>query len=333
MATTVIQAFNDFQKNTVNLDSQETEIAIKSRDWLVEQVHSFPIKEASFPLLYSEKDIYFGSFARKTKKRPLDDIDIMIGLHGQGCTYYEVGTEIHITVPDQASTLVELRHENSTELNSRKVINKFVALLKTVSQYESAQINRRQEAATLKMLSYEWNFDIVPCFFTAEDAFGRTYYIIPDGNGNWKKTDPRVDHDRITRVSGKHGGNVRNAIRIMKFWNRRPTMPSMSSYMFENMLLDYYETCSGTASQYVDLEIPNLLAYVSNAIYNPVYDPKSIQGDLNDLSNDDKKDISNRCAQDYYKAIEARKLEGAEEYEKSIKKWTEIFGPEFPEFG
>ena len=74
-------------------------------------------------------------------------------------------------------------------LNSRKVIEKFKSGLNNVSQYGSSEINRYQEAVTLKLLSYTWNFDIVPCFFTADDVNGKNYYLISDGNGDWKKTD------------------------------------------------------------------------------------------------------------------------------------------------
>ena len=78
MATTVTSAFEEFLKNTVNLDADDVKSARSSRTWLIGKIHAFPIHDSSFPALYSEKDINFGSFARHTKKRPLDDIDMMI---------------------------------------------------------------------------------------------------------------------------------------------------------------------------------------------------------------------------------------------------------------
>lgn len=79
MATTVNNAFSEFLKDKVNLDSNESKIARSSRDWLIEQIHKFDSEEG-FPTLYNDKDIFFGSFARRTKLRELDDIDIMIAL-------------------------------------------------------------------------------------------------------------------------------------------------------------------------------------------------------------------------------------------------------------
>jgi len=332
MARTVNAAFDEFMKDSVNLDSDRTKKARSSRDWLVDQIKEFPNKDSDFPAIYTEKNIFFGSFARRTKKRPLDDIDMMIALKAQGCTYSEYADRIELSVPDSSSQFKKLCNENTFILNSKKVINLFVKNLKNVSQYENADIKRNQEAATLKLLSYEWNFDVVPCFFTKEDAFGKTYYIIPDGNGNWKKTDPRLDRDRTSNVNTSKSGRVLPVIRAIKYWNNRPTMPSMGSYLLENMILDYYENNSSETSQYVDVEVVNILGDIKSRIYNTVNDPKNIQGNINNLTWDEKTKISNRASSDYEKAKEARKLEDEGKQEESINKWGEIFGNEFPEY-
>jgi len=339
MAKTVITAFNEFLKNTVNLDPDETKTARNSRDWLVGRIESFPYKEGSmFPWLYSEKHIHFGSFARKTKIRELDDIDIMICLSALGSVYSEYSNGIVITVPDSADRLKRLcdtepNYPNPKNyLNSRKVINTFISKLKSVSQYGNADISRNMEAAVLNLVSYAWSFDIVPCFFTVPDAFERTYYIIPDGYGKWKKTDPRKDRDRVTNINQKNDGNVLNIIRIMKFWNRRPTMPSMSSYLIETMIVDYYENCTGTASSFVDIDIPHVLEYIKSNIFSNVNDPKGIQGNINTLTSEERIKIYGRAELDRQKALEARQYENEKNHEASIKKWAEIFGPSFPSY-
>ncbi|MEH2461496.1 hypothetical protein [Nostoc sp.] len=333
MARTVNVAFDDFLRNYVNLDPNDTAQARKSRDWLVEeQIHSFPEKDIYFPTLYSEKDIYFGSFARRTKKRELDDIDIMIVLSGEGGYYHEyIDGVIEIYVPDSAYKLKRLCFDGTNKLNSRKVINKIIALLNKVPHYEKADINRNLEAATLKLKSYYWNFDIIPCFFTKPDFSGRTYYLIPDGQGNWKKTDPRIDRDRVTEINQSHDGNILNLIRLMKFWNRRPTMSSMSSYLLENMILDYYSNnLYRKASSYVDLEVPNLLQYIRDNIFNSVNDPKGIQVNINNLKLDERSSIWARAHIDNIKALDARQLESQNNHQLSISKWREVFGTNFP---
>jgi hypothetical protein len=332
MVATVNEAFSVFLRDSVNLDPGETQQARNSRDWLLSQIHLFPDQDEDFPRLYSEKDISFGSFARRTKKRPLDDIDIMVALSAEGGVYHEFTDKIEIYVSQSAHKLKALCFEGTTTLNSRKVINKFVSSLSQIPQYKKAEVKRNMEAATLNLVSYPWTFDLVPCFFTSKDWSNRDYYLIPDGQGHWKKTDPRIDRDRVSEVNQSHNGNVLNAIRLMKYWNRRPTMPSMSSYLLENMILDFYSTQYAKASQYVDLEVPKVLQYIQTSIFSSVNDPKGIQGNINQLSYEEKEKVSKRSYRDYLKALEARNLEEEGDHKLSITKWSEIFGEEFPAY-
>ncbi|MEG8161003.1 hypothetical protein L2D24_29010 [Escherichia coli] len=138
------------------------------------------------------------------------------------------------------------------------------------------------------MVSKDWNFDIVPCFITSEDAFGRTYYLIPDGNGHWKFTDPRKDRDRVTTINVQNNGNVLNVIRAVKYWQRRPTMPSMSSYLLETLILDYYAGRT-SCSSFVDMELEALFRHLGQSVRYSVNDPKGIQGDINSLSAEARK--------------------------------------------
>jgi len=330
MVRTVNEAFNVFLENYVNLDPKETCLARRSRDWLISQIHSFPVKDKEFPNLYSERDILFGSFARRTKKRELDDIDIMIALSAEGSYYNEFTDNIAIYVHPSADKLKAFCYENTNILNSRKVINKFISLLGGVSQYGKSDIKRNKEAATLNLTSYTWTFDIVPCFFTVKDQFNRDYYLIPDGNGNWKKTDPRIDRQRFTDTNQLHNGNLLNVIRLMKYWNKRPTMPSMPSYLIENMILDYYAAQYEKASQYLDLEVIKLLPYIRNAIFLEVNDPKGIQGNINSLNYEDKVKISQRASLDYSKSLEAVEFKRQSNHRLSIAKWREVWGLNFP---
>lgn len=333
MTTSIITAFNEFQANIVNLDTEQTKTARSSRNWLIDRVHEFDEKYDDFPRLYNEKDIGFGSFARNTKKRPLDDIDMMICMSADEASYGEYNGTIEITVPERSKKLRALCFDDSDKLSSRKVINKFIEKLKEISQYDNAEIHRNQEACTLKLKSYDWNFDIVPCFFTTEDLQGKTYYIIPDGEWNWKKTDPRIDKEKTTRINQKHDGRVLNIIRMIKYWNKRQTMPSMPSYLLENMILDYFDSKTTTASSYVDVEIPSLLLHINSQVFYPVYDPKGIQGDLNTLSLEQRDKISSRAYSDHVKALAAREHERKDEIRSCFSKWQEIFGSDFPKYG
>ena len=109
-------------------------------------------------------------------------------------------------------------------------------------------------------------------------------------------------------------------------------MPTMGSYLLENMILDYYAEQTTVASKFVDREIEKVLLEIHRRVSNPVNDPKDIQGNLNNLSSEDKKKIKDRAYQDYSKAFDARQLEIAKNDKDSISKWIEIFGDNFPKY-
>jgi hypothetical protein len=330
MATNVNDAFNQFLKDYVRLDSTRSDIAKASKNNLVAEIQKFP-NDGKFLALHTDVSIDYGSFSRKTKIRPLDDIDLMIVLHAEGNWRNEYSDRIEILVQSTATKQMALCNEGTNILNSIKVINKFKEYLSKVSYYDKAEIKRNQEAVTLNLKSYEWVYDIVPCFITSPLYDGTTFYLIPDGKGNWKATDPRIDKRRAIDTNAGQEVSVLDMVRIIKYWNKRATMPTMKSYFLENLILNYYSS-GVTSSKYVDIEIPHILAYIHNNIHNILNDPKGFQGDINHLTYTERDSIKAKAATDYHKAKEARQFESDGKMKQSIAKWGEIFGSEFPTY-
>ena len=330
MALTVNSAFSEFLSDVIRIHPDRNDVAKRSKVNLVSEIKKFPADGMFLDLHTYLPSIDYGSFSRKTKIRPLDDIDLMIVLHAQG-NWREpnCGGGFTIHVPNEAHKQVALCNPGTNVLNSIKVINKFKDYLGKVSSYRNAEIKRNQEAVTLE-LSYEWVYDIVPCFITAPDSMGRDFFLIPDGKGNWKSTDPRVDKQRTTNINTKQEVSVLDVIRIMKYWTKRPTATTMGSYFLECLILQYYDSYGVTSSKYIDIELPKLFKYVYDQIHNPLADPKGFQGDLNTLSWDERNSIKARASLDYNRSNEARHLETEGKQKESIMKWREIFGPEFP---
>lgn len=332
MITTVNDAFGIFLCDKVNLDPDETKKARNSRDWLMGQINALPNRDSNFPTLYESEHLYYGSFARRTKIRLLNDIDLMVCLSAQGSTYLEYSDRIEITANPSASQLTPLRHNNSDLLNSICVVNAFVKNLGRIGHYQKAEIKRNQQAAVLNLSSYDWSFDIVPCFITTADILGRTFYLIPDGNGHWMMTDPRIDKAQATTVNQQHSGNVLNIVRLLKFWTKRPIAPTIPSYLLETMIFNYYAHKPSMHS-WPDMEIPDLLDHIAWAIQWAVNDPKGIQGDINRLTYDERKSISTVATDHAEYARQARQHESNGDHKASIKEWQRVFGPCFPSFG
>lgn len=329
MAKTVSSAFTEFMRNTVNLESQKVEQARRSRDFLKSKISNF---DDFFPL-YSDKNIDYGSFARKTKIRELDDIDMIFTLKANGCTWSEdLNGTVYLHSPEYSQEYTNFCHSNSLNLNSRKIINKFITSLKSIPHYTKANIHRNMQSASFTLDSYDWNFDIVPAFMTTENMLGKSFYIIPDGYGNWIKTDPRIDRTRVTTINQNHNGKILDIIRIIKYWQRRATMPSISSYLLENIVLEYYENNNSTS--YIDFDIRDIFRYLVNRIYQDLQDPKKIQGNINTLTFEDKVKISYKANNDFTIASNAIRFETQEKNPiRSIIEWRKIFGSNFPSYG
>jgi len=180
-----------------------------------------------------------------------------------------------------------------------KVINKFLSALSNIEHYKSADIHKRGEAATLKLTSYEWNFDIVPCFYTVD-----SFYLIPDGKGNWKATNPNIDQELITNVNQEYNGLVLQLIRTLKYWNRHNSTNTIGSYLFEQIVINFVNQKT-ELSQWIDFDIRDFFSYLSNNIFSPVYDPKGIQGNINSLTIEEQNSISKKAKWAFNKAKEA----------------------------
>ncbi|WP_312315154.1 hypothetical protein [Empedobacter brevis] len=327
MAKTVDTSFSEFNRDIVNLNPDRTTKAISSRDWLLGQLITLESKEdLNFPFEYQDKHIKFGSFARKTKIRDLDDIDLMFCFTANGATYLKDGSTYYIQTPNADQRLKDL--SDNDILNSRRFVNKVKNSLSKIEHYKSAELHSRGEAATLSLQSYEWVFDIVPCFYTDTDL-----YLIPNGTGNWKATDPRIDQNLVTSTNQNYNGKLLQLIRTLKYWNRHNFSNTIGSYLFEQFVVNFVNTKT-ELSKWIDFDIRDFFYYLKTNIYNDVYDPKGIQGNLNNLTFEQRYGISNKADWAYTKAYEAVNSETSEKnQEKAINKWREIFGTKFPIYG
>lgn len=331
MAKTVNGAFDEFRRDYVDLDPDVVSAARASRDNLLENIKEFDDKDNFFDL-WQEFDLHFGSFSRKTKCRELNDIDLMIGIAASGATYdnYDEYDNVRVTVGNN-SAQKECANSDGT-LNSTLVLNRFKKELSKLRDYSRSEIKRDHEAITLNLISKVWSFDIVPCFHTVKESDGRDYYLIPNGKGNWKKTEPRIEQDRVTQLSKKHNGKVRDTIRLVKYWNKRGKMPTMTSYVLETMILDYFE-CEDVVADRICERFVDVLEYIANHIYGTVADSKNIEGNINTLDSSQKYKLHLRSKNDCVKAFNAVQSERAGDVKKAINLWADIFGDDFPTYG
>lgn len=328
MARTIQSALKQMIEENVNMPSERVKKARASRDWLLERIENF---EKNTQHLYFCKNfnLHFGSFSRRTKVRPIDDIDIMIGLNGHLLYWKDIydykNCSIHLKSDVQTSGLWKDCLNEDKSLNSTKLLNKFKYALTNISHYESANIHRSQQAITLKLSSYEWNFDLVPCFHTTSGV-----YLIPNGKGGWMKTNPEKDQELVTSINKKHNGNFLELVRLVKYWNSKAFDRKAnieSSYLLEVMLANYYSSRESLSN--IEYEFEQSLNYLRDNIRNTVDDPKNIEGNLNHLSDDEKTNLILRIDNDLKNIKDAKKVSMGQSFEY----WKKVLGNKFPNYG
>lgn len=333
MAKNVFDAFNEFMRDKIDLDPDVVSDARKSRDNLIENINDFDNK--NFFRFYHEINIQFGSFARKTKKRPLDDIDLMIGIAADGATYNasDPWNDVRINASKENATQQDCLNDDGVTLNSTKVLNRFKSKLEGLRDYNKSEIHRNGEAVTLNLVSRDWAFDIVPCFQTVYETNGRNYYLIPNGNGGWQKTDPRKDRDYVAKVNDEKKKMVLPLVRLCKKWFEVKKFETPASYLMETLIVRYCES-KKVLDDVIFWRFMEFLDYLENGIYNPVQDMKDIQGNINDLNLLDRCKISERAKFDSQKVLDALNAEFKEKNRpKAVNLWREIFGEDFPTYG
>lgn len=320
--------FNDYINEYVNLDPNVTKNARESRDKMLDKLKKLINEDPDLPDLY-EDVIHFGSFNRRTKCRKLDDIDLMICLNSEGSTanIHDV-CNIIINTKDDAKTL-NLYLNDKGKLSSTKLANKLKEIVKSIPEFSRSDIRREGEAVVLNLISYEWSFDLVIAFATVEFDDGIGYYIIPDGNGNWKRTQPKVDGNYTTMVNQKYKSGILEYVRIVKKINQLSNKKIYaSSYLLECMILDMFDSgCNidSLSKMQVTLKIIN---HLINNNYTPIIDPKNIQGNLNndDLQTKQRRQIKLEEIRD---SIENAILNETLDYETSIEQLRSVFGEDF----
>lgn len=334
MAFTVWGAFDAFRRDSVDLASSTTSTARSSRDYLFGQLKLLDTNDSDFPDMSWSSYLSFGSFARKTKIRPLDDIDMMILLNGRGTESRHSGSgyTYRLKITDNSAPLASF-HDGQGYVNSRRVLNQIKSSLSSVKNYRKAEIKRTQQAVVLNLASYDWVFDIVPALPVSDwSGTGTAYYLIPDGNGEWIRTDPRRDSESVTRINQQHNGNFLPVVRLLKYWNRRTHKPRLASYYFETLaqqVFAYSWTIQGFPSA-----VQHFFQSCPGYLMSSCADPKGLGPPLDegvDWNTKTKiRDAMNEAAQS---AGYALMYEQQDNQKDAIYWWRQVFGPEFPTYG
>ena len=189
----------------------------------------------------------YGSIDRRTKIKPLDDVDV-IYITGTA-TQNPLGGHL---LKECKYTFSEEEHEPSNNISSKKLLNNIKSAIKET--YSRSDVRKNNEVVNVWLESYEVGFDIVPAFYVDVE---NSYYLIPEGGDShyWKKTDPFKSKQVFEVINNTHNGLLRNVIKIIKYWFQRKKVVSPKSYHLECVLCWYFYS------------LKDPVKYLSSALY------------------------------------------------------------------
>ncbi len=340
MAYTVWGAFDKFRTDIVDLDPDVTKTGRSSRDHLVDQIKIVAKNNAAFPRLGGDYRPY-GSFARRTKIRPLNDIDLLLVLRGSGTaetsasglnTYRLKITDSTAPLAAYSEVASDWYFDTTKYVNSTKVLNAIKAGLVNVPSYRKADIKRTGVAVTLDLSSRPWVFDIVPAVAVVNSTGTTKYYLIPNGKGQWMRTDPRIDSTNVTTANTRHSSNLLPTLRLLKYWNGRTTKPRLESYYFETLVLKTF--ASGSVITGYPAAVKHFFDNGSTHLWLSCPDPQGLGPALDstvDWETKNKVAVAMKEAATW--ASYALMYDGKSDPKNAIYWWGRVFGGTFPAYG
>lgn len=329
MPRTVKAAFDLFQSHIVDLDADQTKVARKSRDHLLGHLHDLSGADATFPRFTGEREL-FGSFARNTKIRPLDDIDLMPILDASGLTLAWNGSQVRIKVAQPRAPLAQWS-DNEGYVNSRRVLNAVKSGLSGLPTYSNADLHRNQQAVTLKLSSYTWNFDLVPSIQVSRSGGNVDYFLIPDGQGEWMQSDPRKAQDVATARNQEHDGQFIPSVRLLKFWKQKKGFGGINSFAFETFVANVFQGM--LVHDNIHLAFGCFFDKAPNHVFTRWDDPAGFSGDLSAaIPLETKTLLLEKLKDAALVANSAYRDERSENHEAAMAKWRAHLGEDFPTY-
>ena len=165
-----------------------------------------------------EADFLTGSYGRRTKTKPLKDIDIFVVL-GRGERWRREKHPREV-LDDLEKCLVDAYGRDQVERDRRCITVWFDKRNQT--QHEDGKI---------------LSLDVVPAF-----AAGEHYEIPDEALGGWITTDPSIHAEKATAKNQALSGGWVPLVKMLKSWNRFNGKPIQPTFLVEVMALDLVET-------------------------------------------------------------------------------------------
>lgn len=254
-----------------------------------------------------DRDFLGGSYARFTKTKPLQDVDIFCVLSEKENGYRKKHPSALLN--DVAEALVEEYGRENVKKDDRCV---------TVS-FPSVVVSKEDESTAEQVVS----FDVVPAFAVGSD------YEIPNVTGNWIKTNPEKHAELATKKNQAFNGEWKFLVRMIKKWNAFQGKPVPSSFLLEVMALNIVHGDFG--GDYAR-ELKAFYASAANRVHETWNDPAGLGEPLTQGWTSQRRDAAKAALWDANNLVaEAIRLDREGKRLEALHFWRDrVFGPMFP---
>ncbi len=250
-----------------------------------------------------EHDFLTGSYARWTKTKPLQDVDIFCVLKDEERHYRDEPSSVILA--DVETTLVKKY--------GRDKVDPPVAF--------SVTVNFGVAETDGKVMS----FDVVPAFAKKD------YYEVPNpqDSSGWTETNPRIHADMAVAAHEAYSKEWKGLVRMMKAWNRHNGKPISPSFLIEVMALQVlYKDFQGDFRY----EMKSFFASLADRIHERWADPAGLGPDVSDGMNDSqKRNAQQLLLSAQNSAAVAIQLEVQGKQGEALRAWHDLFGSHFPQ--
>ena len=251
------------------------------------------------------RDFLSGSYARWTKTRPLQDVDVFCVLHEDEWLYRKQHPR---TILNRLQEVLAPKYgDNRVQVDGMAVTVDFGVTV-TAEDETNDQV---------------MSIDVVPAF--PDDG----HYEIPDESRSiWIKTDPEVHAQLAVKAHESYQREWKPIVRMLKKWNRHQADPITPSFLIEVMALQLLVPPFSGGYPY---ELKSFFASAADRIYEVWKDPAELGPDLNGHQTQAQKHAAETALRKAESTstqaiLAARRGRNGE----SLRVWRSLFGPHFP---
>ncbi len=247
------------------------------------------------------EDFLTGSYRRRTKTKPLKDVDIFVVLDPKG-------KQARYAEKPPSEILEELRDILDKKWTGKVTIDRMAAVVSYGDDVAS--------------------FDVVPAFKgSPEDAEARGYHIPDTLTADWIRTDPAEHAEQATAKNKSCDDRWIPLVKMIKGASRELGEPVQPSFLIEVMALDLVDEPCGS---YQD-EISWFFATAAGRLEESWPDPAGLGPDVNaEMTPTDRTTAREALVRAHEISQRAVWLEDNGQEKAAVEEWRRLFGNRMP---